>query len=95
MKNTNYMRRKEFPPQKTEDPNRILYKYEKQGMQIENLQIRESISKKGKVIIEILHLPFRYKFDNFCEFSTYTEDYGNFKEKGFLTQLQPLKFKLR
>jgi hypothetical protein len=37
MKNTNYMRRKEFPPQKTEDPNRILYKYEKQGMQIENL----------------------------------------------------------
>ena len=57
--------------------------------------IRENISTKGKGVIDTFHLPYSYKFDNFCDFVFYEENYAKFKQVGLRAELQPIKIKLR
>jgi hypothetical protein len=58
------------------------------------MYIKETISSRG-TSVDTFHLPFSYKFDNFCHFVTYTENYVKVKQVGFRAELQPLKLKLR
>ena len=46
-------------------------------------------------MIETFHLPFAYKYDNFCDFVTYSEDYVTHKQVGYRGEIQPFKMKLR
>ena len=57
--------------------------------------MRENISTLKNNIIDALHLPFQYKYDNFFDFITYTENHVFQKYCGFRSELQPVKFKLR
>ena len=57
--------------------------------------VQENISSKGHVVKETFHLPFAYKYDNFCDFVTYTEDYATHKQVGYRAEIQPFKMKLR
>ena len=41
--------------------------------------IKENITSGGKVLKDTFHLPFAYKYDNFCDFVIYTEHYGKYK----------------
>lgn len=47
------------------------------------------------MLVETFHLPESFKYDNFCELVTYTENYVILKEKGFRGELQPFKIKFR
>lgn len=58
------------------------------------MYIRETISRRG-TSVDTFHLPFSYRYDNFCHFVAYTENYVNVKQVGFRAELQPLKLKLR
>ena len=49
--------------------------------------MRENISTLKNNIIDALHLPFQYKYDNFCDFITYTENHVYKKYCGFRSEL--------
>ena len=66
---------------------KILYKYEKQALSIQNIQINENITSHGAMLVETFHLPEAFKHDNFCELVAYTENFVVVKERGFTAEL--------
>ena len=64
-----------------------MYKYEKQALSIQRVIMRENISSSKNNIIDSLHLPFQYKYDNFCDFIIYTENHVFKKFCGFRSEL--------
>jgi len=77
--------------------HKILYKFDKKAISVQQVFIRENISTRlrGRVLVDTFHLPYSYKYDNFCDFVTYTENYVKYKQMGFRAELQPFKLKLR
>ena len=67
--------------------SKILYKYDKRAISIQQMFIKENISSKGKAIIDTFHLPYSYKYDSFCDFVFYQENYGKFKQVGLRAEL--------
>ena len=50
------------------------------------MYIRETISSRG-ISIDTFHLPFSFKYDNFCHFVTETDNYVKVKLVAFRAEL--------
>lgn len=77
--------------------NKMLYKFDRRAVSIQQVFIKENISTKqrGRVLVATFHLPYAYKYDNFCEFLYYEENHVKFKQAGMRAEVQPFKLKLR
>lgn len=77
--------------------DKILYKLDRRALSIQQVYIKENISTKqrGRVLVDTFHLPYAYKYDNFCEFLYYEENHVKFKQAGMRAEVQPFKLKLR
>ena len=99
MKNALFKKRDEILEHEDLKPlsNKILYKYDRRAISIQQVFIKENIStrNRGRVLVDTFHLPYAYKYDNFCEFLYYEENHVKFKQIGIRAEVQPFKLKLR
>ena len=57
--------------------NQTPYKLDSKAVTIHSLEVKETVSSRGKVAKDCLFLPYAYKFDNFLNFSLGSDLYSS------------------
>ncbi|CDW87518.1 UNKNOWN [Stylonychia lemnae] len=68
--------------------------YENSVYSIQNIAIKETISRKGRLQRELLQIPYSYQYDNHIEFSYFYITQKENDEIGIKLQIQPFKLML-